>query len=142
MSRVEMICCRSRISRTTKQMLSWDNWVASITPPFTLRRDLPCIAKVAPKTYEVYLQAVARTRLRPNHPSWTMSEKCIQGDAKIREQYNRGSVYIVLKDQKCRRRLRFIGGSSFIENPRQIVSNAVIGLYNYQITANALIWPN
>ena len=132
------ICSRAIITRTTYQMTSWDNLVAAVTPPFVRRNDIACTARISPKVYEVYLQALARIRLRANHPSWVSDEHTIQSVARVTGSYERGKVYLVLKDQK-KYRLRFITASAVIDNPRQIVANARIGLYPNQIQANACI---
>jgi ubiquitin-protein ligase len=97
--KIQYICCRTKITRLTDQMKSWENLVAEVTPPFRRIVDLAWSARIAPKIYEVTIDCSARIRLRPGHPAWVPGTGTISAVSKIRLSLARGKVYIVLKDQ-------------------------------------------
>ena len=135
------------VTRVTNQMKSWENTHKDAFGPWERKADICNIARISPRCSvcagpirccEVTLTAVARTRLRPNHPSWVSEEWSISANAFIRLSFESGRVIQIYKEKK-KRRIRFLTAVANIDNPHNIQANAHIGLFPYQIVANALI---
>ncbi len=136
--KIQYICCRTKITRLTDQMKTWDMLVKENTPPFRRLYDIAWSARIKSKAYEVIIKSNARTMLRKDHPDWKSNEHTIQGTGKIILSFERGKVFTIFKDRK-KMRLRFIFANAHVDNPRQLIGNAKIGINNNQIQGNSCI---
>lgn len=130
--------CRAIVTRLTEQMKSWEKIHAEAFGPWVRRNDICNIARISPKCFCITITANARTRLRSNHPSWLTNEWSISSNAFIRLAFEKGKAVLIFKDKK-KRRISFLTAVANIDNPHSIQANAHIGLFPYQIEANALI---
>jgi hypothetical protein len=128
-------------------MKSWANIHKEAYGPWERKVDICNIARISPKCAvcavgvrccEVTLTAVARTRLRANHPSWVANEWSIGANAFIRLAFEKGKVILIFKEKK-KRRISFLTAVASIDNPHNIQANAHIGLKPNQIEADALV---